>query len=91
MANNVPNFDAMTCDELMIFWSRYHRPSRKDAEALVGDRRRGFTNIAAKLANYACNKAVAMGCRLDGNIESALIYDECADMCYEDLPSDVKW
>lgn len=89
--NTIPNFDAMTKDELMEFWSRYHRPTRKDAEALIGDRRKGYTNIAATLANYACNRAVAMKCRLDGDITRAQCYEYAMDLSYDALPDDLKW
>lgn len=89
--NTIPNFDAMTEDELMKFWSKYHRPRRKDAEELIGDRRKGFTNIAADLANYACNKSVAMKLRLEGKIETALNYEQQCDRIYERLPEDLRW
>lgn len=87
----IPNFDAMAPDELMAFWSRYHRATRKDAAELVGDRRKGYTNIAATAANYACNKAVAMQCRLRGDIQAASIYEHAAELCYERLPPDLRW
>jgi len=94
MANNVPNvpnLDAMDQDELWDFWKKFHRPSRKDAAWLVGDRRPGYTNFASTLANYACNKAVAMKCRLDGNIQGAECYESAAEICYKELPEDLKW
>lgn len=87
----IPRFDKMTRDELMAFWSRYHRPSRKDAEALVGDRRPGFTNVAAKIANYACNRAVAMGCREKGDATGAAVYEHSMKLCYEGVPADLRW
>lgn len=89
--NTIPNLDGMTREDLMDFWKKYHRASRKDAEALVGDRRPGYTNIAATVANYACNKAVAMKCRLDGDIPAASVYELAADRCYESLPADLRW
>jgi hypothetical protein len=81
----------MSKDDLMSFWARYHRPSRKDAELLIGDRRKGFTTIASSLANYACNKAVAMSCRLKGDMQAAAIYETHCDMIYDRLPFDIKW
>lgn len=87
----IPNFDAMTSDELMAFWSKYHRPTRKDAEALVGDRRPRFTRIAAALANYACNRAVAMSCREKGDLTAASIYGHACESIYSGLPADVRW
>jgi len=81
----------MSSAELMAFWKRYHRATRKDAAELVGDTRKGYTNIAATLANYACNKAVAIDCRLKGDIQAALIYEHNADLCYDRLPADLQW
>jgi hypothetical protein len=75
----------------MEFWSRYHRPTRKDAEEIVGDRRPGYTNVTATLACYACNKAVAMEQRAKGNIASAEVYERHCDMVYDRLPEDLKW
>ena len=89
--DQVPNFDGMSRDDLMAFWARYHRPSRKDAELLIGDRRKGFTTVASALANYACNKAVAMGCREKGDIQAALIYEQHCELSYDRLPVDIKW
>lgn len=88
----VPNLDdGLTQKELMLFWKRYSRASRADAERLIGDRRKGFTSIAATLANYACNKAVAMTCRLKGDINAASTYEQHAELCYERLPADLRW
>lgn len=89
--NTIPNFDVMTEKELMEFWSKYHRPRRKDAELLIGDRRKGFTTIVADLANYACNKSVAMKLRLEGSIDRALVYEHACDLIYDRLPEDLRW
>lgn len=91
MANTVPNLDAMSSEDLMAFWKRYARPSRKDAEALVGDRRRGFTTISGSLAGYASNKATAITCRLRGDVNAALVYERICEVIYEKLPSDLRW
>ena len=88
----IPNLDdSMSADELMEFWSRYCRPTRKDAEALIGDRRKGFTVICGILAAYACDKAVAMKARLRGDIATALKYEAHCDQRYERLPADCRW
>lgn len=89
--NTIPNLDLLTEKELMDFWSKYHQASRKDAAELIGDKRPGYTNLAATLANYACNKATAISCRLRGDIDAAFIYEHAADICYNQLPSDLKW
>ncbi len=87
----IPNFDAMDKGELMEFWKRYARPSRKDAEELIGDRRKGFTTISGTLAAYASNKATAISCRLKGKIDAALGYEEACEKIYERLPADLRW
>ncbi len=89
--SQVPNLDAMTPDDLMAFWKRYARPSWKDAETLVGDRRRGFTTISGSLAGYASNKATAMQCRERGDVQAALMYEKICETIYAGLPSDVRW
>lgn len=89
--SQVPNLDAMTPDDLMAFWKRYARPTRRDAEALVGDRRPGFTTISGSLAGYASNKATAMRCRERGEVQAALVYEKICETIYGELPSDVRW
>lgn len=85
------NLDMLDSETAMAFWSIFHRPTRSDAELLVGDRRPGFTNIAAKLATYACNVAVAQNFRLAGNIDAALGYEAQNEWIYEALPEDCRW
>lgn len=89
--NNVPNLDAMSADDLWAFWQRYARPSRKDAAALIGDRRRGYTTLCGALAGYASNKATAMRCRESGDITAAQCYEAIADRIYSELPDDLRW
>ena len=89
--HTVPNFDGMEPDALMAFWKRYTRPTRKDAEKLIGDKRKGYTSIASVLASYACNKAVAIRCRERGDLPAAEVYETICEITYDDLPTDLKW
>ncbi len=91
MSNNIPNLDAMSIDELWIFHGRYSRPTRKDAAELIGDKRPGYTTICGTLAAYAINKAVAMRCRIEGDIQTAEIYEIHCDQAYIRLPQDLRW
>ncbi len=88
--NNIPNFDAMNEDELRAFWGIWHRASRAKAVTLVGVRKDAVKAVQT-LANYAINKSVAVGCRLKGEIDSALCYEHACDLCYERLPVDLRW
>ena len=86
----MPDFSAMSEDDLMSFWKRYHRPTRSDASEIVGDKRAGYTNVAARLACYACNLAVALRCRARGDEQTAVCYDHAARITFENLPADVR-
>ena len=84
------DFTAMTENEVMAFWKRYHRATRKDAEALCGGRFPGYTTVAASAANYACNLAVAKGCRRRGDERAARVYDYAAQLALEDIPDRLR-
>lgn len=90
--NTVPNMDAMNKSELWEFWKVYREGrARNKCALLIGDRRKNYTVYAANLANYACNKAVAMDCRERGDIRAALVYESICDGIYSILPDDLKW
>jgi hypothetical protein len=89
--NKVPNLDGMSDADLMAFWKRYRRPKRKDAAELIGDTRKGYTNLASLLAAYAVNKATAMTCRAKGDIQGAETYEHGCRLVYERLPQDLRW
>ena len=83
-------FLKMTEDELMAFWSRYHRASRKDAAELCGGKFPGYIGAAASVANYACNLAVAKACRRRGDKAAAKIYDHAARISADSVPLHVR-
>ncbi|WP_372395281.1 hypothetical protein ABMY26_06645 (plasmid) [Azospirillum sp. HJ39] len=94
--NNIPNLDAMTREELMEFWRKWQRDgSRKEAAAMLGcskgERPVGYIKAADNLANYACNKATAMGLRLEGKIQAAVDYESICDRIYQRLPEHARW
>lgn len=91
MPPKIPNLDVMTKGELLEFWKRYLRPSRVDARMLVGDERRGYINIASRLAKYAINKAAAIRAREGGRPDLALERERAANRIHEMLPDDVVW
>lgn len=91
MANNVPNFDLMNAGECWKFWNKYRYPSRKEAQELIGDNRKGYVRLAETLANYAFNRANASQCRFSGHMTDALHYEEICDNIYNSLPNDLKW
>lgn len=87
----VPNLDAMSKDELMNFWSKYHRPSRKSAAMLIGDTRPHYTTITADLAHYASNKAAALSCQAKRDALGTGVYEHICRQIYDRLPADLKW
>jgi hypothetical protein len=90
---NVPNFDAMAESELMDFWFKYHRTGPKRAKEIFGSNPLPphYVRVTWDLANYACNKAVAMGCRLKGQIDTAISYEKICDQIYDRLPLYARW
>ena len=90
----IPNFDALSAEELWSFYRRAGmsgRPPRSVARELFPDRPRGYVNATNDLKCYATNKATAIGCRLAGKIETALTYEAICDRIYSRLPSWARW
>ena len=84
------NLDCMTREELWAFWNK-HKFART-AKQLFPDRPKGYVVATRNLANYACNKSVAMACRERGDIDAASMYERIADRIYaRDLPEYAKW
>jgi hypothetical protein len=92
VANNVPNLDATTADQLKSFITMYRNPRPQEAVHLTGISEPEMAMEAAKLlAVYATNKAHAMESRLKGDIGDALRHEEECDKIYERLPDSLKW
>lgn len=83
------NFDSMPADELMQFWLK-HQGGRAYRE-LFPDGGKGTKRATSDLANYASNKATAMGCRERGDIRTAQMYESICDRIYDSLPSFARW
>lgn len=73
----------------MDFWNK-HQGGRKHRELFPAGGK-GTRKATADLANYASNKATAMGCRLRGDIEGALMYEAICDRIYQGLPDFARW
>lgn len=86
---NVPNLDALSESKLQEFWQRHQRGQfSRELFPLGGPRTRVATY---ELANYAMNKAVAMQCRVDGNVAVAIDYEAICDRIYAELPEWARW
>lgn len=84
------NLDCMSPDELFEFWMCY-KSGRNSARTLFPARPAGYVNATRRLANYASNKAVAMQCRLRGDIVAAQVYEIICDSIYDGLPAFARW
>lgn len=87
------NLDGFTNPkELWEFWKSASgvRPIAT-ARKLFPTRPRGYVRATKDLGNYAVNKATAMRCRLDGGINTALIFEDICDTIYDRLPEYAKW
>ncbi len=85
----LPDFDALTIDELMDFWMKYSRPKRADAKALVGYRK-GYIGLSQDLACLAVNKATFISCRDRGDEFAADIYERYCRNIIRSLPEDIR-
>lgn len=88
---NIPNLDCMPIEELRAFWKYHHVTTKPRAAALLGVARPDGKEVVETLANYAMSKLVAMQARLDGNIQTAMQYEEHAQLAYDRLPQDCRW
>jgi hypothetical protein len=84
----VINLDGMAPSELRKFWQRYHRPTRKDVEALVGAH---HADSVTTLAAYALAKAIAMDARAAGQLGTATVYEQHCDVYFKTLPAELRW
>lgn len=86
------NLDGQNHDDLWAFWKETNsvRPVKK-ARQLFPSRPTGYVTATKQLGNYACNKAVAMKCRGEGQIQAALTYETICENIYKALPQFAKW
>lgn len=84
------NLDAMSKEELWEFWAEYRTATKTAAAKLLGPRK-DVAEVVQTLANYACNRSVAMGCREKGDITAAACYEHAAELSRNRLPADVRW
>ncbi len=87
------NLDGFTTDrdKLMDVWAAIHFWPVISARILFPKRPKRYVTTTESLGNYACNKAVAMRCRLSGDIQAALNYEKICDMIHKDLPTWARW
>lgn len=91
MANQIPDFDSMTREELGDFWLAYRGNSAKKAAALVGFSGPGCVHAAQVLAAYAINASCARKLRLEGKIAHAMTYEHAMELGYAQLPESCRW
>lgn len=88
MENNVPNLDCEDELSLRAFWMKHQRGRLYRELFPMGGT--GTRKACADLANYAANKSTAIHCRLNGNITSAMEYEQICDSIYSKLPAFAK-
>lgn len=89
MNSTIPNLDCESHADLMAFWAKHQ--NGRNARELFPNGGKGSRLATANLANYASNKATAMHCRINGDINSALMYESICDRIYAKLPESAKW
>lgn len=85
------NLDSESADDLWEFWKRTNsiRPIAF-ARQLFPRHEKGYVRATKKLGHYAVNKATAVQCRLNGHINSAIMYEHICDYIYRELPEWAK-
>lgn len=83
------NLDTMNHDELWEFFRKHN--CGRGSRSLFKNGGRGTVAATLDLANYACNRAVAMRCRTNGDVASAKMYERICDRIYDGLPKWAKW
>ncbi len=72
------------------FYEKYRRSAAAEGIKLVGNRK-DRARLTACLANYAMHKAIAVRCRLKGEVSKATTYEEICENIYGRLPADIRW
>ena len=85
----VNNLDCLESSELWQFWQT-HQQGRHYRE-LFPTGGKDTKRATADLACYASNKATAIDCRIRGDINAALMYEQICDRIYSRLPAFAKW
>lgn len=88
---SAPNLDAMSAGELWELQDRIGREPLKVAEEFFPVRPPKYVAQTKQLGAYACNKSVAMKCRVMGDVEAAIIYEKICDNIYDKLLEFAKW
>lgn len=85
------NLDAMSTSELHAFAAEVRgvRPITI-ANRLFG-KEKGRVTAIKDLKNYAWNLITARACRLRGDIQTALQYEEICEKIYQGLPAYARW
>lgn len=85
------DLDSESQEFLWSFWGRTNsvRPI-SFARQLFPTCPKGFVRATKDLGHYAGNKAMAMKLRLDGDIQTALMYESICERIYASLPTWAK-
>lgn len=78
-------------DALHLFWYKTHNHPVRIARKLFPTKPRGYVTATIDLGHYASNKSAAIQCRLTGNIQAALVYENICDTIHTILPNYARW
>ena len=83
--------DSSTPDALMAFWKLAKNHPVQTGRSLFPERPERYARATLQLAQYAANKAAAVGCRTRGEIASALVYEGICERIFDTLPAFSRW
>lgn len=88
---NVPNLDGMSTEPADYFAFHDRHKTGLASKELFPDGGKGTVKATAMLARYASFKGCAMACRLRGDVEVALYYENVCESIYSRLPDFARW
>ncbi len=90
MEPGAPNLDGMDQEDLFHFAMGAEDRKRVAARKLFGTHPHGPIALMS-LVTYAWNKITAMQKRLDGDIASAILFEDACEKMYRKLPEFARW
>lgn len=88
---NLSSIETLTPSQLWTLWGETHKPTPDQARRFFGCASKAHVKYLQSIADYACNKAVSMTHRAEGNVNAALPYERTMRICYMDLPEHLRW
>lgn len=85
------NLDCVPQDDLMVIWHAIYTHPVRAARILWPTRPAGYVRVVRLYGAYASNKATAMRCRINGDIDAAQVYEDICEHIYRSMEEYARW